>query len=112
MKKKILHLTLSKKWFDFILSGKKTQEFREVKKHWISRFCGKGSIATVQLDDVVEFAPKDYDEVHFTNGYGKDRPFMIVEFISIELQRDIECPLGRGDYFVINLGKVLESKNV
>lgn len=31
---KILHLTLTKKWFDMILSGEKKEEYREITKYW------------------------------------------------------------------------------
>ena len=34
---KILKLTLKKQYFDQIISGEKLEEYREVKKHWISR---------------------------------------------------------------------------
>ena len=35
-KDNILHLTLKKKYFDEILSGKKKKEYRELKPYWIS----------------------------------------------------------------------------
>lgn len=35
---KTLHLTLRKKWFDLIASGEKTEEYREIKPYWVSRF--------------------------------------------------------------------------
>ena len=49
---KILHLTLLKKWFDLITSGKKTKEFREIKPYWTKRLLGKS-----------------FDEIYFKNGY-------------------------------------------
>ena len=66
----ILRLTLKKQWFDLILSGKKVFEYREYKKHWISRILGKNGI-------------KNFKEIHFTNGYGKNMPFMRVSCIGI-----------------------------
>ena len=38
---KILHLTLKKKWFDMILSGEKTDEYREIKPYWTKRLIPK-----------------------------------------------------------------------
>lgn len=35
--KTILHLTLTKKWFDMILSGEKKEEYREIKGFWSKR---------------------------------------------------------------------------
>lgn len=32
-----LHLNLTKKWFDKIYSGEKTEEYREIKQYWIRR---------------------------------------------------------------------------
>lgn len=53
----ILHLTLKKKWFDLILSGKKTEEYREIKPYWEKRLMGK-----------------TYDKVIFRNGYATPMP--------------------------------------
>lgn len=36
-KKKVLTLTVSKQWFDMIVAGEKTEEYREIKKYWGSR---------------------------------------------------------------------------
>jgi hypothetical protein len=67
---KILHLNLKKKWFDMILSGEKTEEYREVKPYWTKRLSRTG------VDKV--FIPKEFDIVEFRNGYGKDAPMMRV----------------------------------
>ena len=37
MEKKILTLNVSKQWFDMIVSGEKTEEYREIKPYWASR---------------------------------------------------------------------------
>ena len=60
---KTLQLTLKKKWFDLMITGEKTEEFRVNKPYWVSRLEGK-----------------EYDRVRFTNGYGKDRPWFEAEF--------------------------------
>lgn len=36
-KKEVLTLTISKQWFDMILSGEKTEEYRVIKGFWMSR---------------------------------------------------------------------------
>ncbi|MBU4308272.1 MAG: ASCH domain-containing protein [Nanoarchaeota archaeon] len=82
---KILHLTLLKKWFDLIASGKKTKEYRKIKPYWNKRLVGK-----------------KFDEIYFKNGYSKNAPFMRVEFKSIKKEKE---------NYVIYLGKVLEKKN-
>lgn len=35
--KKILNLVITKKWFDMIKSGEKTEEYREIKSFWLNR---------------------------------------------------------------------------
>lgn len=89
---KILHLTLKKKWFDKIASGKKTVEYREVKPHWNTR-----------LDN------KQYNEIHFKNGYSKLSPFMRVECKRISKRKVPE--FNNIIYYCIDLGKVLEVKS-
>lgn len=35
--KKVLKLTINKEWFSRILSGEKTEEYREIKPYWVAR---------------------------------------------------------------------------
>jgi hypothetical protein len=100
--KKILHLTLKKKWFDLIASGEKKIEYREDKPYWQKR-----------LLDGEEYKP--FDEIHFRNGYSKDAPFMRVEFKSISFTGPKWCKpdhgeILTGDTLAIHLGPVLEIK--
>lgn len=97
--KKILHLTIKKKWFDLIASGKKTVEYREYKPYWEKRLVGK-----------------EFTEVHFRNGYGKNAPFMRVKLSAIVNVNFPESPILQpkngenlnGWQFAIVLGSVLE----
>ncbi len=87
-KKKVLHLTLKKEWFDEILAGTKTLEYREHKQFWISRLMNKDGTF------------KHYDLIHFKNGYNKDAPTMLIEFKGIDIIEDyasktFEIELGR-----------------
>ena len=96
--KKILHLTLKKKWFDLIKSGKKTVEYREIKPYWTKRLMVFGTFDLTYI--------KVFDEIHFRNGYKKDSPFMRVEWKA----------MGKSTFeglicYAINLGKILEVKN-
>ena len=86
---KILHLTLHRKYYDEILSGIKTIEFRKIKPYWERR-----------LDN------RKYDYIHFVNGYGKDKPWMDVELIRIE-KEDVYY-----EEYKLHLGKVLRSGNL
>lgn len=106
---KILHLTLTKKWFDMILSGEKKEEYREPKAYWNNRLFEKG---------LLFFPSKTFDIIRFRNGYQKDAPQMDVEFISTTYKSkysDFNSYWGAikgNDYIVIELGKVLNSKNI
>lgn len=81
---KALSLALHRKWFDEIAGGLKKIEYRQIKPYWTARL-----------------ERKAFDEVHFRNGYGPDRPFMRVVFKNIEKN---EC-------YHIHLGAILEIKN-
>lgn len=96
--KKTLHLTLKKHWFDLILSGEKTVEYRDKKPYWIKRLKGKR-----------------YDQIIFTNGYGKDKPQMTVEFIN-QTSAGLAKPqngevVNYADY-ALCLGDILEAENL
>ncbi len=84
---KILHLTLYKQWFDQILSGEKTSEFRADTPYWRARITGS------------------FDYVHFVNGYGKQRPWMDVELKCIKLNL-------LTNKFELMLGKILRKGNL
>ena len=83
---KILHLNLYRKYFDQILKGEKTTEYREVTPYWSKRLEGRY-----------------YDVIKFRNGYRKDAPEMVVEYKGMYVS-DSE--------YAIVLGNILETKNV
>ena len=83
---KILHLNLYRKYFDAILNGEKTIEYRDITPYWSKRLeC------------------RHYDVIQFRNGYAKVAPVMIVG------HKGMDVDDGR---YAIQLGKILESKNV
>jgi len=81
----ILRLTLYHNWFSLIARQEKKTEYRKRKPYWDKR-----------LEE------KEYDEIHFTNGYGADRPFMRLECKGIRII---------DGWYAIDLGKVLEIRN-
>lgn len=100
---KILHLTLKKKWFDMILSGKKKEEYREAKSYWATRL----------MTDPDDGVFKSFDIVRFTHGYGKGRPTFEIEC------KDIDFGFGKREWgangdktFIIKLGKILSTSNI
>ncbi len=95
MTKKILYLTLKKKWFDLTASGKKKVEYREVKPYWTKRLFDRFSNRV--------WLPKIFDEVYFRNGYSKNSPFMHVKWLGTGMEK-FEGKLC----YAIRLGKILE----
>ncbi len=87
MKKRVLYLTLYRKWFDCIAAGWKRVEHRNYTEYWRTRLIGKS-----------------YDEIHFINGYGAARPWMRFEYG--HLAHNVET--GKLD---IHLGRLLDSGN-
>lgn len=102
---KTLHLNLKKKWFDMILSGEKTEEYRDITIYWFSR-----------LFDYVACIPhsKRFDTITFSNGYSKNRPQFVIEFKGIEIREGNPewgvVPWEK--YFVLKLGSVIKTKNL
>ncbi len=86
VKRQILHLTLHKIWFEKIAIGEKVEEYRTQSAHWQKRLEGK-----------------QYDEIHFRNGYNKDAPTMRVECLGITTGEWEGQPC-----YVLKLGKILE----
>ena len=99
--RKVLHLTLHRNWFDAIRAGRKKEEYRNATPYWDSRL----RLKDTDGDGCGGKIFKQFDEVRFVNGYGKNRPFMRVEckgiYVSFNTKR-----------YVICLGKILEVGNV
>lgn len=41
----MLVLPIKKKWFDMIACGEKKEEYRKIKRYWITRFNNKGILS-------------------------------------------------------------------
>lgn len=83
------HLTIRKRRFDEIASGKKRIEQREAKPYWTRRLEGK-----------------TFDEVHFRAGYSRNAPFMRVECRGLAKRQWYGRP-----YYSIELRRILEIRN-
>lgn len=106
--KKILTLTVSKQWFDMIVAGGKTEEYREIKPYWVRRIFDM-SRALVGADtislalqhnvirdrkDIFKECGKALTHVLFVNGYRKDSPRVKKEIVSISIGKPKKgmCP--------------------
>lgn len=86
---RVLHLTLKRFFFDQIAQGEKVEEYRKVKPYWTKRIEGR-----------------DYDEIHFRNGYHPAAPFMRVVYRGWQLKQ-----LQGEAVYALQLGPVLEIKH-
>ena len=115
--KKVITLTVSKKWFDMIVAGEKTEEYRIIKDFWMSRLLlikdeeskdsdkyvklhtGKTFEMLIDIDTIKEklndgtmkFVP--FTHVLFKNGYYYDSTKeKEIESISIGKPKKGMCP--------------------
>ena len=75
---KILHLNLYRKYFDAIVNGTKTIEYRDKTDYWKKR-----------IED------REYDVIKFRNGYATDAPIMLVEYKGYDITDRYELKLGK-----------------
>lgn len=111
-----LRLTLKKQWFDMILSRQKPEEYRALSDYWCNRFCVKNwhGFEIEIFEHALDYSKLQFKTITFTNGYGKHRPQMVVEFKGIEV-REGNADWGADlyqTYFVLKLGKILSTKNI
>ena len=86
---KILHLNLYKKYFDDIVNGTKTIEYRKKTDYWKQRIEGR-----------------EYDYIQFRNGYAKVAPTMLVEYNGYKVGFN-----GIGEEYQLEIGKIVEVNN-
>ena len=123
---KTLHLNLKEKWFEMIFNGEKTEEYRDIKDHWVKRLT-QPTDEGVRVSDVIyhlnggdwhpfkssEFEFSYYDTITFSNGYASERPQFEIELKVIEIKegnRELGAEPGKR-YFVLKLGKILNDVN-
>ena len=106
--KKVLTLTVSKQWFDMIVSGEKTEEYREIKPYWVKRIIDVSKLYRVvayilrclkyndpmRKNDIIFQLGIPYTHVLFINGYRKDSPRIEKEICDITIGKPKKglCP--------------------
>lgn len=109
-KAETLILLISKEWFDMIVSGEKTEEYRVPKSYWIKRLLVPNSDSTDmklwaeaidgRVDIIRQYIRinfmsfKPFTHVLFINGYRKDSPRIKkkIESITIGKPKKGLCP--------------------
>lgn len=108
--KKQLYLVLKNEYFNEILDGTKTEEYRDFTDFYINRLCEVDEKGEIQ-------GTKKYDTVKFQMGYSKDAPQIIIgcEGVFIETDEDFDMDKDllttENCNFTITLGEILEKKN-
>lgn len=89
-------LPIKKKWFDMIKSGVKTEEYREIKPYYDSRFKIFKRVTTVT--------------VKFRNGYSSNSPYIVCScYLSVGRGKP-EWGAPDNDVYILTIAKVW-SKN-
>lgn len=108
-----LVLILKKQWFDMILSGVKTEEYREIKPYWKKRFqnyFGQYYDCSINPPSIVWSNQKK--SVIFRNGYHSDaRQFTAECTIREGTGREewgAEC--GK-QYYILSMHKIFDVRN-
>ncbi len=116
---KILNLIIKQFYFDEIIAGRKTQEFREIKPTTEKKYIEIDERGYAVEDESGNAVPIKYDAIRFFVGYNKDRDSALVEvkdaytevFVDEE-GNQITYEYKGYEYYagqiVYNLGKVLE----
>lgn len=110
MKNNYMILTLKKEWFYMILSGEKTEEYREIKPYWEKRFTnyfGKHW----EADNVVwNEQPR---KILFRNGYGDDKPQFFAGCTIREDYGKEEWGAKKGQkYYVLQIHRIFGERNI
>lgn len=98
----MLEVTIKREWFDMILSGKKKEEYREIKPYWTKRlFYPDGN-------------PVQYSAIRFRNGYDADSPTVLVWYEGVDMGKPNPdwCEPGWNHVYRLKLGEVISAENL
>jgi len=120
---KTLHLNLKKKWFEMILNGIKSEEYRAISTYFINLFIDKTNFKTwgnndfireLEYDGLEILELKKYSSIIFSNGYAKNRPQFEIELLEIEIgpgREEWGAIVGK-KYFILKLGKIIKNEKL
>lgn len=109
-----LVLTLKKQWFDMILEGVKTEEYREIKPYWEKRFLNYfGQFYDFSTEKPTIVWDKQKRTIVFRNGYGNDKPEFSAECVINEGFGKEEWGAEKATkYYVLTIHRVFGEKNI
>lgn len=95
----MLILPIKKKWFDMIVSGEKTEEYREIKPYYFARFHN------------IWGYPAYWGESHrigFRNGYSRYSPLIVAECtLATRTGKPEWGATPNTDYYVLTIKKII-----
>lgn len=110
----MLTLPIKKKWFDLILSGEKTEEYRTHNDYYFTRFANLFGVFEYnnELLTMPEFAKDKRQKIRFRNGYSSSSPSFVAE---------CELSIGKGKkkwgadtketYYILKIVNIVEVEN-
>ncbi len=110
----MLTLPIQREWFNEILAGTKTIEYREVKPYWTSRFLNVLGIQAKKNASVFDLIrlinnKRDHFDVCFRNGYEPDSPSFIAEcWLDIGSDGPLYSPAYK-KYYQLHIFKIKET---
>lgn len=112
----MLTLPIKKKWFDMILSGKKKEEYREIKPYYETRFTNLFGVIFYGRTFVKRLetgssgcAKDDMQAIRFRNGYCKNSPSFVARCtLSIGTGKEKWGAEKGKEYFILTVRKILK----
>lgn len=104
MSTRTLKLTLTRPFFEVMVTGEKNEEYRDPSA-WIESRLFHGQ------------AERGYDFVEFTNGYGKDKPRFTARYQGVQFRARVRKKYSNGasvqttDVYAILLGEIVSIEN-
>lgn len=127
---KNLFLVLKSEWYDMIESGRKKEEYREIKPYWIKRLVWAHAPFTdneemnryISYLKTVKFTDKEnemlrdfcaefgwFETITFQKGYSKNRMTFKFQYITIGEPKYEWSGGMKGNHFIIKIGERLEN---
>ncbi len=108
----MLTLSIKKKWFDMILSGKKKEEYREIKPYYISRFRNisydKRHLSGREFLERLKYETNRHKfYICLRNGYSENSPSLVAKCtLSVGAGKEQWGAEKGKEYFVLSIHKV------
>lgn len=95
----MLHISVAKGKFDDILTTKDKSLSKEITNYW------KKELLNISLvNDKIKYSIKKIDKLKISNGFGEDKPLLIIECLALEYN-------AKRNHFEFKLGYIIERKN-